>query len=75
MIKTEMLNNNTLIRHYSDEYKVIQVETGYMYDEAVDIYPCPFTYIESEELKEQEELQEDYIEPQEALDIIFGENN
>lgn len=73
MIKTEMLNNNTLIRHYSDEYKIIQVETGYVYDEAVDIYPCPFTYIESDEPKE-EELQEEYIEPQEALDTIFGNN-
>lgn len=73
MIKTEMLNNNTLIRHYSDEYKIIQVETGYMYDEAVDIYPCSFSYIESDELKE-EEPPEEYIEPQEALDTIFGNN-
>lgn len=37
------------VRHYSDEGKpIVQVETGKIYDEAVDIYPCPYTYAEVE---------------------------
>lgn len=35
------------VRHYSDDGKqIMQVETGKVYDEAVDIYPCPYTYVE-----------------------------
>ncbi|MBR5286219.1 MAG: hypothetical protein IKU30_04910 [Clostridia bacterium] len=39
-----------LIRTYSDEGKIIiQVETGHEYEEAVDTYPCKYTYIEKED--------------------------
>lgn len=38
-----------LICHYSDKKKMIkQVETGVEYTDAIDIYPCKYTYIESE---------------------------
>lgn len=38
-----------LIRHYSDKNKMIkQVETGVEYTDAIDIYPCKYSYIESE---------------------------
>ena len=48
MIKTELLKNGTLIRHYSDSgMKLLQVETGFMYDEAIDIVPCQYTYAET----------------------------
>lgn len=71
MIKTEMLNNNTLIRHYSDsKRKLRQIETGYIYDETVDIYPCPYTYEEADELIDEDE--NGVIQPQDVLDIIFG---
>lgn len=46
-----------LVRHWANEiaengtegydqatHKIKQVETGIIYDEAVDIMPCPFTY-------------------------------
>lgn len=56
MIKTELLNNGTLIKHYSDEgYLLLQVETGDKYSEPIDIYPCPFTYEETDEYAEQDE--------------------
>ena len=62
MIKTEYLNDNTLIKHYSDKgVMLLQVETGIMYSEPVDIIPCKYTYIEtdisidSEEENEEEE--------------------
>lgn len=48
MIRTEFLKDGTLIRHWSDrEYKMRQDETGELYDDAVDLVPCPYTYIET----------------------------
>ena len=50
MIKTELLKDGTLIRHYSDKgMKLLQVETGIIYDEAVDLMPCKYTYEETDE--------------------------
>ena len=48
MIKTELLKDGALIRHYSDSgMKLLQVETGVVYDEAIDIVPCQYTYEET----------------------------
>lgn len=45
-----------LERHYSDAGKMIlQVETGVVYSEAVDVYPCRYTYKETEEYIPEEE--------------------
>lgn len=50
MIKTELLKDATLIRHYSDKsVKLKQVETGIVYDDAIDLIPCKYTYEETEE--------------------------
>lgn len=39
-----------LIKHCSDEgFMIKQVETGLMYSEAVDVYPCRYTYEETDE--------------------------
>lgn len=44
MVKEQILNE-TLVRHYSDEGKKIrQIETDIIYDEAIDIIPCRYTY-------------------------------
>ena len=68
MIKTEPLKDGTLIRHYSDkEVKLLQVETGLEYDEAIDIIPCKYTYIESNipiEIFEEEVLEDENKTPQ-----------
>lgn len=43
-----------LYRHYSDEGKrLIQNETGIVYDEAIDVETAPYTYTESEEFIEE----------------------
>lgn len=43
-----------LYRSYSDEGKrIIQNETGIVYDEAIDVETAPYTYTESEELIEE----------------------
>lgn len=39
-----------LIRHYSNEgYYILQNETGEPFTEAVDVYPCRYTYSETDE--------------------------
>ena len=41
--------SDRLVRHYSDKGLTIrQVETGYEYDEAVDVIPCRYTYVETD---------------------------
>lgn len=48
-----------MIRHYSDSGLVIlQVETGIKYAEAIDGIPCPYTYIETDELIDKPEEME-----------------
>ena len=50
--------NANLICHSSDSGKMIeQVETGVLYAEAVDVYPPRFTYRETEQDIEQEEIE------------------
>ena len=56
MIKTEYLNDGTLIKHYSDSgYMLLQNETGAKYADPVDVVPCGYTYTETDELIEQDE--------------------
>ena len=51
MILTEYLNNNTLVRHYSDQGRMLlQNETGIKYSNPIDIVPCPYTYTETADL-------------------------
>ena len=68
MILTELVDNETRIRHYSDQYlKIRQVETGVVYDDAVDYLPCRYTYEETDIPIEDTEPT-----PEEALDILLG---
>ena len=74
MIQFEMLRDNTLIKHYSDLGVMLkQEETGALYADPVDIYPCPFTYTETDIPVETEE-EESTEEQKKALayDIITG---
>ena len=49
MIVKETISEK-LVRHYSDEGRPIrQIETGVIYNEAVDVVPCRFTYEEVED--------------------------
>lgn len=45
-----------LYKTYSDEdYKILQIETGNIYDEAIDIETANYTYEETNEKIEREE--------------------
>ena len=59
-IDDEGVEHADLIKHWTDdENKVLlQVETGYVYGEAIDLYPCPYTYEEIDKPKEDEEDEE-----------------
>ena len=70
MIRTEFYETRpdgvNLYRTYSDAHKRIkQDQTGAVYDEAIDIENSGYTYTETMESVE-------VLEPQEALDFIFG---
>lgn len=76
MIVTEYLRDGTLVKHYSDSgYLMEQVETGARYGEAVDVVPCPYTYVETDEREETEEEAVEMTESEEkalAYDILMG---
>lgn len=56
------------VRHWSNLYvKIRQIETGVLYDDAVDVIPCRFTYEETDE-----PIGDDDIDDSEALNIILG---
>lgn len=61
MIKTELLNDGTLIKHYSDAgFMLLQVETGIKYADPVDVVPCMYTYEETNEvINGDEEITDD----------------
>lgn len=68
MIIEQIVDENH-VRHYSDnDMKIRQIETGIVYEEAVDVTPCRYTYEETDEPIENDEE----IQPQEALDILLG---
>lgn len=42
--------NEQIIRHYSDSgFKIRQLETGKVYEEAYDLKPCKYSYTETDE--------------------------
>ena len=52
MIKQEKvkINDKELLHTYSDKgFYILQVETGVTYDDAYDVIPCRYTYLETEE--------------------------
>lgn len=54
MVKSELIEHGRRIRHYSDGgFRILQNETGIVYDDAVDALPCRYTYSETGELIEQ----------------------
>ena len=58
MIKREFYKTRkdgvNLYKTYSDEgYRIIQIETGNIFDEAIDIEDAPYTYEETNEKIEE----------------------
>ena len=50
MLKSELIENGERIHHWSDaNLKIRQIETGILYEDAVDNVPCRYTYEETDE--------------------------
>lgn len=49
--------HNNLIKTWTDDETktLLQVETGQTYDEAIDVYPCHFTYQEVDKPQSESE--------------------
>lgn len=73
MIKREFFGERKdgvkLYKTYSDEgYMIKQIETGFLYDEAVDVEDAPYTYEETEE-KMEDLLEEENTAKKDLKDI------
>ena len=70
MIQSELLAGGKRIRHWSDlDVMIRQVETGRVYQDAVDRVPCRYTYEETDVPIPDEPTIEDKAE---AYDILMG---
>lgn len=68
MIQAEMIGERIL--HYSDQnMKIRQIETGKLYEDAIDVMPCQYTY---EETDIPIPIEDEEIDDSEALNIILG---
>lgn len=66
MIIVEQLENAE--RRYSDNgVKIRQIETDTLWNDAINMPPCPYTYEETDIPIDEEEG-----EPEELLDILLG---
>ena len=69
MIITE--NLGTVERRYSDQkVKIRQIETGTVWNDAVNVIPCPFTYEETDIPCDPVD-----IDPEEAMNILLGRDS
>ena len=72
MIKTEYLNDGTLIKHYSDAgFMLLQNETGVKYSDPIDVVPCAYTYTETDEKIESAEVNPDEATIEDYQDALF----
>jgi|LSQX01.3.fsa_nt_gb hypothetical protein len=46
-IETVTIRGEQLQRVYSDTYRILQIETGVIYDDATDVLACRYTYTET----------------------------
>jgi hypothetical protein len=69
MIIVELVDNDTRERRYSDQkMKLRQIETQVLYDDAVDVIPCKYTYEETDIPIDEEP--ESPVEP--TIETPFG---
>lgn len=68
MIREELVENGQRVRHYSDaDLHIRQIETDTLYEDAVDVLPCRYTYEETDI-----PIEHDDTDAAELLRIIVG---
>lgn len=71
VITVQLDENNVL--HYSDQgFKIRQIETGDLFNDAGDLIPCVYTYEETNIPIDSIVEEDEELEDSEALDIIRG---
>ena len=74
MIIREELENG-LVRHYSNVgMKILQIETGDIYDEAIDVSPVRYSYEETDEPIDEDSGEEPTVEDYENALERLGVN-
>lgn len=69
MLIEEFIDDGRRVYHYSDEgYYIKQIETDILYEDAIDIVPCKYTYEETDIIidpdgDEEPEEEEEEVEP------------
>lgn len=73
MIISQIIENGNRILQYSDkDVYICQVETDVLYESAVDVLPCKYTYVETEqpiEREGEEVFEEAFIESENSEDV------
>lgn len=70
MVKYKMIDNGTRILHWSDAgMRILQIETGAIYDDAADAVPSQYTYAETDIPVEPDDTD---LSAEDALSIILG---
>lgn len=75
MIIEEILQEENRVRRYSDlNVKIKQVETGILYEDAVDIIPRPYTYVETAQpIDDEDATESDYQDALVSLGVNLSE--
>lgn len=69
--------DNLVLTKSDSGYRILQVETGVVYDEAVDVYPCRYTYTETDEpiSHDGEATEQDYLNALAELGVTDDEES
>lgn len=70
MIITKQIKENYVQTYSNDGYKIIQKETGHIYNAAVDRIPCRYTY---EEIDEEVDFPIVLNNYEQIIDILTGQ--
>lgn len=68
----EQLDENNVLHYSNQGFKIRQIETGFLFDEAGDSLPCAYTYEETNIPIDIPQPEEEEIDFEEALNIIMG---
>ena len=68
----QIIDENTVLHYSNNGKKIRQIETGFLFEEAGDSIPCPYTYEETDIPVDPVVPEEEEISLEEALDIIMG---
>lgn len=67
MIQQETLQNGRIYTYSDAGYKIRQIQTNILYDDAVDVAPLRYTYEQTDQ-----PIEHDASTPEELLNILLG---